>query len=172
MKDEAEFNRIVANSLKASKTIINGDEVNGWGYKISDAAGAYLMATIKSPFDGFGILAKDGQVFNVYFESKFNKSLSAINLNRIEPHQMESLLATSVTPSSKSLFCLGLNGEKRGDNRAYIFDVSAVSELYYEGFSIHKKFLEQLPYNEIHKGLFSFDHIITKDELYKVIGRT
>ena len=84
---------------------------------------------------------------------------------------MESLLATSVTPSSKSLFCLGLNGEKRGDNRAYIFDVSAVSELYYEGFSIHKKFLEQLPYNEIHKGIFSFDYIITKEELYKIIGR-
>ena len=126
MKDEAEFNRIVANSLKASKTIINDKEVTGWGYKISDAAGAYLMATIKSPFDGFGILAKDGQVYNVYFESKFNKTLSAINLNRIEPHQMESLLATSITPSSKSLFCLGLNGEKRGDNRAYIFDVSAV----------------------------------------------
>ena len=58
MKDEAEFNRIVANSLKASKTIIDNKEVTGWGYKISDAAGAYLMATIKSPFDGFGILAK------------------------------------------------------------------------------------------------------------------
>lgn len=171
MKDEAEFNRIVANSLKASKTVINDKEVTGWGYKISDAAGAYLMATIKSPFDGFGILAKNGQVYNVYFESKFNKSLSAINLNRIEPHQMESLLATSITPSSLSLFCLGLNGEKRGDNRAYIFDVSAVSELYYEGFSIHKKFLEQLPYNEIHKGIFSFDNIITRSELYKIIGR-
>ena len=47
MKDEAEFNRIVANSLKASKTIIDNKEVTGWGYKISDAAGAYLMATIK-----------------------------------------------------------------------------------------------------------------------------
>ena len=58
-----------------------------------------------------------------------------------------------------------------GDNRAYIFDVSAVSELYYEGFSIHKKFLEQLPYNEIHKGIFSFDNIITRSELYKIIGR-
>lgn len=171
MKDEAEFNRIVANSLKASKTIIGDKEVNGWGYKISDAAGAYLMATIKSPFDGFGILAKDGQVFNVYFESKFNKALSAINLNRLEPHQMESLLATSITPSSLSVFCLGLNGEKRGDNRAYIFDVSAIKELYYDGYSIHKKFLEQLPYNEIHKGIFAFDHIIQKDELYKVIGK-
>lgn len=171
MKDEAEFNRIVSNSLKASKTVVNGQEISGWGYKISDAAGAYLMATVKSPFDGFGILAKDGNLYNVYFESKFNKTISAINLNRIEPHQMESLVATNVTLSSKSLFCLGVNGEKRGDNRAYIFDVEAVKELYYEGFSIHKKFLEQLPYNEIHKGLFSFDNIIDKNTLYAVLGR-
>ena len=29
MKDEAEFNRIVANSLKASKTIVNDKEITG-----------------------------------------------------------------------------------------------------------------------------------------------
>ena len=124
MRDEAEFNRIVVNSLKASKTIINNQEVNGWGYKISDAAGAYLIATTKSPFDGFGTLAKDNKAYNVYFESKFNKSLSAINLNRIEPHQMESLLANSITPSSLSICMYFSSGANNSSNLGINLNIS------------------------------------------------
>lgn|SRR5574344_420871 len=155
MNNEAQFNTIVKNSLIES---------GGIGFKISDMAGSLSGGfTIQSPFDGFGILHTDKKNYNVYWESKFNKEMKSINLNRIEDHQAANLTAYNVTDSSLCLFILGVS-VSRGDNRAYIFYWNAIKK-YFPNYSIHAKELEKLPYNEIHKDVFKFTNIINEEDL-------
>jgi penicillin-binding protein-related factor A (putative recombinase) len=129
-------------------------------------AGAMTFgATVKSPFDGFGIIYKDGW-HSIYWESKFNKSLASINLNRIEPHQAENLHAYSRSVNNICYFILGMS-VGRADNRAYIFLAEDILK-YYPDHSIHAKELDQLPYNEIHKGIFKFENVICKSDIEKI----
>ena len=69
-----------------------------------------------------------------------------------------------------SYVILGVNAG-RGDQRMYIFEWNDfMGELYKNRFSIHKDKLEKLPYNEVHKGLFNFEKIITRSDLEKIYG--
>jgi len=149
--DEAQFNTIVKNSCIC-------------GFKISDRSGAgFAGKTIKSPFDGFGIIKIEDDLKNLYWESKFNNKLEAINLKRIEPHQYEYLTSFNVTSSSFSAFILGMH-VARGDLRAYIFDWKCIKPLYEKQYSIKAKQLLDFPYNSVSKGIFTFDNIITSVE--------
>jgi penicillin-binding protein-related factor A (putative recombinase) len=165
MKNEAEFNTIVKNSIEQTFEE-KSEKVYGKAFKISDMAGAMSYgATVKSPFDGFGIIYKDGW-HSIYWESKFNKSLASINFNRIEPHQAENLKAYGLSSNNICYFILGMT-VGRADNRAYVFLAKDVLK-YYPDHSIHAKELEQLPYNEIHKNIFEFKNIITESDLNKI----
>lgn len=154
MKNEAEFCTCIVKSL---------NEV-GIGYKIPDPTTDF-GSTSKRCFDIIGRIDNKP----VYCEAKFNKSMSAFNTNRIEPHQSFYLDEFQKVQDSLCLIALGVR-VGRGDIRAYLFNWNDLSDLYKKGFSIHAKYLEKLSYNEIHKGLFTFNNIITIDDLKKVYG--
>lgn len=96
--------------------------------------------------------------------------MSAFNFQKIEPHQNYYLNTYNKCNGIISYVILGIN-VARGDQRMYVFEWNDfMGELYKNKFSIHKDKLEQLPYNEVHKNLFTFDNIITKETLEKVYG--
>lgn len=153
MKNEAEYCTCIVKSL---------NEV-GVGFKIPDSTGTW--ATSKRCFDIIGRI----NAHPAYIEAKFNKSMSAFNLARIEPHQATYLDEFAKIPNAVCIIALGVQAG-RGDVRSYLFDWRDLSDLYKKGFSIHSKYLEQLPYNKISKGLFDFYNIIKKEDLQKVYG--
>lgn len=154
MRSEAEYCTCIVKSL---------NEI-GTGYKIPDPSSDY-GTTSKRCFDIIGRIKNQP----VYCEAKFNKSMCAFNLNRIEEHQARYLDEFLKVKDSLCYIALGVQ-VSRGDCRSYIFDWKDLSELYKKGFSIHAKYLEKLPYNKVHKGLFSFDNIITIVDLKNVYG--
>lgn len=96
--------------------------------------------------------------------------MSAFNFQKIEPHQNYYLNTYNKCNGIISYVILGVN-VARGDQRMYVFEWNDfMGELYKNKFSIHKDKLEQLPYNEVHKNLFTFDNIITKETLEKIYG--
>ena len=158
---------------------------DGFGFKISDPPKSAATCTQKNPFDGFGVIdidlikdynfkqqkAYENKYVPLYWESKFSKELSAFALKRIEEHQAYYLNHTLKLRDTFSVVPFGVY-VKRGEVRIYLFDWEALTDLYKREFSIHKKFLEKLPYNKviIKDGTFSIDHIIIKDDLNKVYG--
>ncbi len=101
------------------------------------------------------------------WEAKFIKNLSAFSFKRIETHQDYYLSEYGKALNVFPLLIVGAN-VSRGDNRIYIFDYNDCGHILYKNeFSIHKKYLEKLPYNEVHKGLFTFSNIITKNDFIK-----
>ena len=84
--------------------------------------------------------------------------MSAFNFQKIEPHQNYYLNTYNKCNGIISYVILGVN-VARGDQRMYVFEWNDfMGELYKNKFSIHKDKLEQLPYNEVHKNLFTFDN--------------
>ena len=153
MKKESEFCSVIVKSLDI-------------GYKIPDPTGQYAK-TIKRCFDIMGAHDISGFKYvlnSVYIEAKFNKTLSSFNLNRIEEHQAYYLSKFCDVKDSKCFVILGVY-VGRGDLRAYIFDWEDLEPYYKAKKSILAKMLKVLPYNEVHKGTFKFEHIITEDEL-------
>ena len=172
---EKEINTIVKKSFSK----------DGFGFKISDPPKAAATCVQKNPFDGFGVinvdLIKDDYFKTqksyshtfvpLYWESKFSKEMSAFSLKRIEEHQAYYLNHTLKLKDTFSVVPFGVY-VKRGEVRIYLFDWEALADLYKREFSIHKKFLEKLPYNKvvIKDGIFSIDHIIVKNDLKNVYG--
>ena len=154
MKTEAEYCSVIIHSLNEA----------GIGYKIPDPTGQFA-ATIKRCFDIIGRIDD----YPAYIEAKFNKSMSACSMKRVEEHQAFYLDEFSKVPNAKCYLAWGIQ-VARGDCRSYIFDWRAVSELYKKQHSFHIKHLEKLPYNEIHKGIFKFENIITKEDIINACG--
>lgn len=157
MKSEAEFCTIVKNSL------ING-------FKIPDATGNFA-SSIQRCFDGIGMLNIDDKYFFTCWEAKFMKSMGAFSLKAVEPHQDAYLRAYAECENIQTLVILGIDLD-RNDKRAYVFDWNQLSELYQVGFSFHKKYLMEMPYNQIKKGKFEFNNIINKETIKKVYGKS
>lgn len=157
MKSESEFCTVIKNSM------ING-------FKIPDPTGAF-SATIQRAFDGIGSLKIDDKLKFVCWEGKFMKSLGAFSLKMVEPHQDAYLRAYQECESIQTYVILGID-ISRTDKRAYVFDWNELWPLYQIGFSFHKKFLIELPYNEIKKGTFEFNNIINKDTIKEVYGKS
>src|SRR5574344_18958 len=133
------------------------------GYKIPDPTGMYAMTT-KRCCDIIGNLENNGIINAAYIEAKYNKEMSAFNLNRIEPHQAYYLTEFGKASNSICYIILGVH-VSRGDLRAYIFDWKDLKPFYDNKASIHAKLLQLLPYNEIHKEKFEFTNIIHKQNL-------
>lgn len=151
MRNEAAFCTIVVNSLID-------------GAKIPDPSSGYGQ-TSKRTFDGVGMLKIDDKLTFICWEAKLLKELSAFNFKRIESHQSYYLMKYQLAQGVKSYLIVGV-AAGRADNRAYVFEWNEkMNDLYIKGFSIHKKYLEKLPYNEIHKGVFQFDKIISYEDL-------
>ena len=146
--NEAAFNSIVVRSVR---------ETGGDAYKIPDSGGQGIK-TSKQPFDGFGVVVRDGVSRPIYWESKFNKSASAFNLNRVEPHQAEWLTKFSTIPDALCIVVLGVH-VARGKLRAYVWDWRYLKPLFESGKSFWWKELETLPYNEVKKGVFVFANL-------------
>ena len=156
MKKESEFCSVIVKSLDV-------------GYKIPDPTGQFAK-TIKRCFDIMGAHHFDGFVsylHPVYIEAKFNKTMGSFNLNRIEDHQAYYLSRFNDVKGAKCFVILGVYAG-RGDLRAYVFDWNALQPLYEQKKSIYAKVLKELPYNEVHKGVFKFEHIITDEELKEI----
>jgi len=161
--NERDVNTIVVNSMSVI------------GKKISDGGFASRGRFTQNPFDGFGIHEVDGVKKNVYFESKYSKGLKAFDLNRIAPHQAESLDKFGEGEGSMCLVPYGVH-VKRGDLRIYLFlwaylrnkyyDIEPISydgETYYipkVPGSIFKKDLEELPYEKVKKRKIEFTKYI------------
>ena len=155
MKNEAEFSTITKNSIIA-------------GFKIPDPQGMAAMTASKRAFDGIGMIKENDELVFLCWETKFLKSMGAFSLKRVEEHQDFYLREYRKAKSIKSWVILGVD-VGRNDKRAYIFDWDErFGELYKKGFSIHKKYLEKLPYNEIHKKLFEYNNIITFEVLQSI----
>lgn len=163
MRSEAEFCTVIGHSLVT-------------GYKIPDESGFQFGAkTSIRCFDGIGMLpencldkSKDDNLVFIPWEAKHLKDMSAFSLKRVETHQDYYLSEYSKAKSVYPLLIVGVS-VSRGDNRAYIFDYRKIGHrLFQAEFSIHKKFLEKLPYNPIHKGKFNFDNILTEEDFVKV----
>lgn len=156
LKNEADVCTIIKNSL------LNGS-------KIPDPSGAYTH-TSQRTFDGIGAIEKKDGLHFVCWEAKYLKSMSAFPFSKIEPHQNYYLNVYNKCIGVISYVILGVN-VARGDQRIYVFEWNDfMGELYENKFSIHKDKLEKLPYNEVHKGTFNFDNIITKDILSSTFG--
>lgn len=138
-------------------------------YKIPDPSSLYSQ-TVKRIFDGIGMIEVEGTLHPLYWEAKYLKKAGAFNFKRIEPHQDKYLRLYRRIPGSVVWVVIGMDFG-RADKRVFILDWDDRFGLLYEkGFSIHKKILEQLPYNKISKGVFSPDNIITYDVLQRVAG--
>lgn len=156
MKNEAEVCTIIRGSFK-------------YGFKIPDPSGSF-NTTSQRCFDGIGTLYKEDGNHFVCWEAKYLKSMQAFPFAKIEPHQNYYLNLYNKCIGVISYVIVGVN-VARGDQRMYIFEWDDfMGQLYENRFSIHKDKLEKLPYNEVHKGMFTFDNIITKDTLNIVYG--
>lgn len=140
MKNEAELNRIVKDSLS-------------FGFKIPDPTGTFA-ATIKRICDGVGV-HKDGNI--VFWESKFSRTFSSFDLSRIEQHQIDSLIKIKeLSPKTHCWFIYGVK-VKRGDNRVFIFDdPHEILLRRVEKRNYKKKELEQLSFFKVMNGIISY----------------
>jgi len=176
---EKNINTMVKNSLAVT---------GGFCFKIADPQKGAAMSSQKNPFDGFGVISPkviagaktfldvypgkyDADYVPLYWESKFKSTFEAFSLTLVEEHQGYYLDWVSKLPNSLTLLPLGVY-MGRGDIRVYLFDWNAVSPLYHKRFSIHKAYLEKLPYNQVtlKTGLFEAANIITKGDLDAIYG--
>ena len=156
--NEAEFCTIIKNSFPED-----------YIYKIPDPSGAFSM-TVKRTFDGIGMIEQGGVLHPFYWEAKYLPKASAFNFNRIEVHQDKYLRWYRKIPGAISWVIIGINFG-RADKRVFILDWDEdFGKLYAKGFSIHKKFLEKLPYNEVHKGKFEPVEVISYKKLEEIMG--
>lgn len=139
-------------------------------FKIPDTSSGNFAMTVKRAFDGIGMIEQDGILHPLYWEAKYLPKAGAFNFNRIEPHQDKYLRIYKQIPGAVSYVIVGIDFG-RSDKRVFIFDWDEdFGKLYAKGFSIHKKFLEKLPYNEVHKQKFELTNIITIQTLLDVYG--
>lgn len=153
MKNEAEFNTIVTHSLTL-------------GHKIGDQRSTITGFHSKNPFDGFGVFKGKEQAYPVYFESKFLSEPRAFNFDRLEEHQLYSLLTfATLLPESLSLFLICVDFG-RNDKRVYVFrDMLYIKERKENKESITKKeFMIRKNFVKIKKNKIDFNEIIEMDK--------
>lgn len=164
MKNEAEVCSIITRSY--DKLV-----------KIPDPSGNFTQTSIRC-FDGIGSLpisvifndeTEEKDVF-VCWEAKHLKGMQAFSFKRVEPHQDYYLAEYSKCDNVYALLLVGVS-VARGDNRIYVFDYSSCGHyLYQANWSIHKQYLEKLPYNKVSKGQFKIENIIRWPELITAYG--
>ncbi len=134
MKNEAELNRIIKNSMDV-------------GYKIPDAAKSEVYTSVARPFDVMGV--HEGKC--VFIESKFMKELKAFSFSLIRDHQIQWLNKFNTAESSVCLVALGVKVTSR-DKRLYLFDINYINDLISKGEkSIKAKDLKTLAFQQITK---------------------
>ena len=175
---EKNINTMVKNSLALA---------GGFCFKIADPPKSAAMSAQKNPFDGFGVISasamkceayaarylgqdRSGYV-PAYWESKFLGEFGAFSLKMLEDHQAGYLDWCAKLPRAVVLTPLGIYHD-RGDMRIYLFDWNALSPLYAKGFSIHKKFLAKLAFNQvtIKTKTFSTNNVIMAEDLLAAYG--
>ena len=150
-------------------TVIKNSMIDG--FKIPDPTGQF-SATIKRAYDGIGLLEKEDGLHFCCWEAKWLKDMCAFPFKRVEPHQDYFIRAHKKAKEVLGYVIVGVDAA-RNDKRVLIFDWDEdFGKLYQAGFSIHKKYLEQLPYNKMSKGIFEFKEIITIDTLLKLYGKS
>ena len=144
MNNEAECCTIIKNSFITLGQVM---------WKIPDPSGQYTQ-TIQRPFDLFGTWRGKP----IYMEVKYINKLKSFDLQRIEEHQITSLLALkNVLPESICCIALGVK-VGRGDNRIYFFtDIYDIERRRTNKQNYKKKELESLPYYPIHKDLIQLE---------------
>ena len=157
MNSEAEVCRILANSLNT-------------GYKIPDATSNFGQTVIR-PFDGIGMIEKEDGLHFLCWEAKYLPKMMAFSFKRVEPHQHAYLKEYSKAIGVESFLFVGVKFG-RGKNYVFMFDYASVNMLYEKQISIHAKYLMQLPFMEVHKGLVNIDldNLITLDKIKEVYG--
>lgn len=160
MRNEAEYCSCIVRSLNNC----------GLGWKIPDPNSSYAC-TVKRAFDIMGRIDKDSHSSAVYIEAKYSKDACSFSLKRIEDHQGWYLTQFNKIDNSLCYIAYGCT-YKRGDVRSFIFEWKSLKPLFDVGFSIHKKYLDKLPYNKIKEGLFAFENVITSKELCEAYGVT
>ena len=141
MRSESELNTIIKN------TII---KQGGWAYKIPDPSKDSSLCSVKRPFDGFGVWK--GRP--IYWESKFSRVFGSFNLQRIEEHQIQNLLAIK-NICTDSLVCIVWGVHiKRGVSWVFIFDdIYMIHERRKNKKNFTKKELLSCPHYDIKKGI-------------------
>lgn len=160
MKNEAEVCSIITRSFK-------------FLVKIPDPNSNYTQTSIRC-FDGIGMLKESDLIENgkdkysfVCWEAKHLKGLQAFSFQRVEDHQDYYLSEYSKCDNVYSLLLVGVS-VARGDNRIYVFDYKDCGhDMFKVKWSIHKQYLEKLPYNKITKGIFSLKNIIRWPDIRK-----
>jgi penicillin-binding protein-related factor A (putative recombinase) len=144
MTDEMTLCTIIVNSIKSS---------GGVAWKIPDPSGAFATA-IARPFDILGA-TKEG--CPLYIEAKFLKTLESFNLQKIESHQMESLLSLKkLMPTAECWIVLGVKIPRK--NRVYVFkDIYEIERRRKAKENFKMKELETLPYFSIKNDIIQWD---------------
>lgn len=137
-------------------------------YKIADESAfgrAGVFSSIR-PFDGIGLIELNGKKHFLCWEAKYLKTAGAFSFKRLQPWQNEFLAIYSEVV--KSFVLVGIN-YGRADIRVFAFDWNNdFSNLYLSGFSIHKKYMDLLPYNKIQKNSLTLSNIISYSDLKNV----
>ena len=153
MKNEAAFNTIVTHSLT-------------FGHKIGDQGSTISGYHSKNPFDGFGIACTDLGNFAVYFESKYLREPSAFNWNRLEDHQIDSLLTCKkLLPDCLALFLICVDFG-RADKRVFVFrDMDYINNRKQLKQSITKKeFLSRKNFVRVRQSKIDFNEIVKMEQ--------
>jgi len=137
---------------------------NAMSYKLPDPNQAVVLNASKRPFDGFARFPPP--VNDFWFESKLMKNkLYAFNTNRVEEHQLESLMQIKKNGGSAAVI-LGC-WVPRKEYWFMVFDVGFIKEL--GGASIKQKELLALKKQNYHISLrnedcelFKPDYLIEK----------
>lgn len=147
MKNEAELNRVIVRSLNE----------NGFGFKIPDTVSYVSKRHGDLPFDIFGICNQRP----VYIESKFLKEPKAFNFDRLEDHQLKSLIKCKRScPYARCYLLIGVVFG-RGDIRVFYFeDLDYIYLRKTSKMSITKKeFLSLSNYVQVKKGMIDCSFI-------------
>ena len=147
MKNERELNSVITRSINR----------NGFAHKIADSVSLKSSQSNKLPFDIFGICNQRP----VYIESKFLKEPKAFNFDRLEDHQLESLIKCKRScPYARCYLLIGVVFG-RGDIRVFYFeDLDYIYLRKTSKMSITKKeFLSLSNYVQVKKGMIDCSFI-------------
>ena len=126
-----------------------------WAYKIPDPT-ALFTQTVPRPFD---IIAVKGSSY--YIEVKYLNKMESFNLQRIEDHQIASLL--DIKQRNPEAVCWIVLAVKvgRGDNRFYLFkDIFDINNRRILKKNFLKKELETLNYYKVKNDLIDLSDVL------------
>jgi hypothetical protein len=135
------------------KIIVNSLE---WGYKIPDPQRTEVYRSAKRPFDIVGTIKNKP----CYIEAKILNKPQCFNFDKLQPHQIDSLMHVKKTcPDSYCLLVIGVV-YKRGDLRVFVYDNPfKIAERKVNKFNITKKEFEETNYIAVKDGKIDFNII-------------